>query len=384
MNGLCKEGDVEALPGSFFPPYPLEDQRVHGGVIADALGRVLESGSYILGGEVARFEGEFARYLGVRAVVGVGSGTDAIEVMLRALGIGVGDRVCIPALAPSAVAAGVVRSGAGLVFADVDPGSFTLCPGSLAEVLRSEAGAGVKAVLVVHLNGCPADWAGLERVAAEHGVPLLEDCAQAHGARWRGRMVGTLGLASAFSFYPTKNLAALGDAGAVATGDVELAERMRLVRQYGWRDRGVSVCAGVNSRLDELQAAVLLAKLPHLEAANSRRRALAALYDRGIAVCRGVTAVGTGGDCLHAYHQYVVRSSTRGALLQWLQKCGVPAWIGCRVPLHLQPAFRQAVCFPGAESAASEGFSLPLHPHMGGEVVGAVCKLLERFGNEAS
>ena len=231
-------------------PYPLADQRAHETELAGALRRVCASDSYILGAEVQAFETEFADFLGVSYVVGVASGTDAIEVTLRALKIGAGSKVVLPSFAPSAVASGVARSGAEPVFADVEPGTFTLCARSLDAVLRSPQGHGVKAAVVVHLYGHPADWENLQQVALEHGIELLEDCAQAHGATWRGRMAGTLGRAAAFSFYPTKNLAALGDAGAVATNDAELAERLRLIRQYGWQQRYVSEHAGVTSRMN--------------------------------------------------------------------------------------------------------------------------------------
>ena len=265
---------------SLFPTYPHADQLHHQVALHAAVRRVLESGSLILGAEMSAFESEFAAFLGVNHVVGVGSGTDAIELMLRALEIGSGSRVVVPAFAPSAVAAGVQRSGAEVVFADIERDTFTLCPEALDKLLRSPAGRGVKAALAVHLFGHPADWLNLQRVADEHGIPLLEDCAQAHGAGWHGRMTGTLGKMAAFSFYPTKNLAACGDAGAVATDDARLAERLGLIRQYGWQERNVSAIQGVNSRLDELQAALLRVKLGTLrDQVNQRRRLAAKQHD---------------------------------------------------------------------------------------------------------
>ncbi|WP_395747514.1 DegT/DnrJ/EryC1/StrS family aminotransferase [Prosthecobacter sp.] len=362
--------------------YPQADQRAHSAELADAMQRVCDSGSYILGVEVAAFEREYAAFLGAAEVVGVASGTDAIELMLRALEIGAGSRVVVPAFAPSAVAAGVTRSGAEPVFADIERDTFTLCPASLDALLRSPRGYGVKAAVVVHLYGHPADWAGLQRVADEHGIVLLEDCAQAHGARWHGRMVGTLGRAVAFSFYPTKNLAALGDAGAVATNDAVLAERLRMIRQYGWRQRHVSECAGVNSRMDELQAAVLRVKLGALRANIEQRRKLAAQYDARLGGSRVVTAPRVRKGCEHAYHQYVVRAERRDALMKHLQQEQIPAAVHYPLPLHRQPAFGGSQdSLLESERAAEMVISLPLHPYMSEDAVETVCEAMERFGH---
>ncbi len=205
-----------------FPPFPRADQRRHEPEIMAALQRVLDRGDFRLGEEAAAFEAGFAAFLNGAQVVGVGSGTDAIELMLRSLEIGPGCKVVVPAHAPSAVAAGVRRSGALPVFADIEPETFTLCPESLDAVLREHAGQGVRAALAVHLYGHPADWENLRQTAETHGIVLLEDVAQAHGAAWRGQQAGTFGVAAAFSFYPTKNLAACGDAGAVVTRDTLL------------------------------------------------------------------------------------------------------------------------------------------------------------------
>lgn len=367
-------------PNAWSVPYPQADQHRHESELREAWERVCESGSYILGREVEAFEKEFAAYLGDGRVAGVASGTDAIELMLRALNIGSGCKVVLPSFAPSACASGVLRSGAQPVFADIDPGTFTLCPESLSALLRSPQGAGVRAALVVHLYGHPADWQGLCRVAEEHGIELLEDCAQAHGAVWQGRMAGTLGRAAAFSFYPTKNLAAMGDAGAVATQDTELAERLRLIREYGWGRRHVSEFAGVNSRLDELQAAVLRVKLTTLREGILQRRRLAAAYDARLRDSRIVMPPVVRGGCEHAYHQYVVRTEKREALLAHLVQAGIPAAVHYPVPLHLQRAFGGSpVPLPEAERAATEVISLPLHPYLSEEALGTVCEAIERF-----
>ncbi len=365
--------------------YPQADQRHHAAALTQAMQRVSDSGSYILGTEVAAFETEFAAFLGINHATGVANGTDAIELMLRALEIGAGSKVAVPSFAPSAVAAGVARSGAEPVFADIEPGTFTLCPEALDDLLRSPRGHGVKAALVVHLYGHPADWENLQRVADAHGIELLEDCAQAHGALWHGRMVGTLGRAAAFSFYPTKNLAAMGDAGAVATNDAELAERVRVIRQYGWKERYVSDHAGVNSRLDELQAAVLRVKLGALNESILQRRRLAAEYDARLVGSRVVTAPAVRGGCEHAYHQYVVRSERRDALMQHLQRAGIPVAALYPVPLHRQRAFGgNNEIMLESDRAAAAVLSLPMHPYLPEEAVGDVLEVLEKFEHEGS
>lgn len=374
-----------SLPSSpLFPSYPQEDQRRHEPDLSEAVQRVFASGDYILKREVACFEAEFAAFLGVRHVVGVASGTDAIEVMLRALEIGPGCKVVVPSFAPSAVAAGVMRSGASVLLADVEQDTFTLSPKSLEAVLRSTASRGVKAALAVHLFGHPADWQKLQQVADEHGIVLLEDCAQAHGAVWHGHTAGTLGRAAAFSFYPTKNLGAIGDAGAVATNDDELGERLRWIRQYGWRNRHCSDVQGVNSRLDELQAAILRVKLRTLAASVKMRRKLAAEYDKRLPSNGAVQIPVMRQGCEHAYHQYVVRCERRYELLQLLQQAGVPALVHYPVPLHQQPAFGGVEALPMSEQAADEVLSLPLHPYLSEAAVETVCKTIRSHVYEGS
>jgi dTDP-4-amino-4,6-dideoxygalactose transaminase len=373
-----------SIPSNYWKlQYPQADQKAHRVELSGAMQRVADSGSYILGAEVSAFETEFAAFLGAAEAVGVASGTDAIELMLRALDIGAGSKVVVPSFAPSAVASGVARSGAEPVFADIEADTFTLCPESLDALLRSYQGRGVKAAVVVHLYGHPADWRSLQQVANEHGIELLEDCAQAHGALWHGRMVGTLGRVAAFSFYPTKNLAALGDAGAVATNDAGLAERLRDIRQYGWKQRYVSEYAGVNSRLDELQAAVLRVKLGALRRNIQQRRRLAAQYDARLGDGAVVAAPVVRGGYDHAYHQYVVRSKRRDALMQHLQRAQIPVAVHYPLPLHQQPAFGGShVSLLESERAAATVISLPLHPYMSEEAVGAVCDAMERFQHE--
>lgn len=363
---------MSVAPPSLFPPFPLADYAHHRGAIAAALERVLARGQYVLGEEVGGFEAEFATWLGARHVVGTASGTDAIELMLRALDIGVGARVIVPALSPSAVAAAVHRAGAEVLFADVEPDTWTMCAQSLNAVLSSEAGRQAKAVLAVHLHGQPVAWSALQAVADAHGVLLLEDGSQAHGARWEGVAIGTLGHAAAFSFYPTKNLAALGDAGAVVTSDESLAARLRSLRQYGWQERYISVERGVNSRLDEVQAAVLRVKLRNLTAHQARRQALAQVYRRHLSQ----DAPTLRGGCEHGWHLHVIQCSRRHVLLGRLLASGVPASVQGPTALNRQPAFANGQSMPVAEAAAGTLLALPLHPYLSQEAIEFACDAL--------
>ncbi len=372
------------MPSDLFPPYPREDWRCHEEAIAKAMRRVMESGQYILGAEVDGFELEWARYLGARGAVGVANGTDAIGLTLRALSIGVGDKVVIPSFAPSAVAAAVARTGAEILLADCDARTLTMCPVSLDAVLKSPAGQRVRAAFVVHLFGQVADWAALSAVAVSHGILLCEDAAQAHGAEWHGRKAGTLGKAAAFSFYPTKSLGALGDAGAIVTNDSALLQQARLIRQYGWRARYISEDEGVNSRLDEIQAAVLRVKLATLDEHLKKRRLLAARYAERLGALPDKLRIpeemqGTR----HGWHQFVVRTRRRDELKTFLTAKGVPVTAYYPAGIHQQPAYsaRSLAPVPLAETerAAAETLALPLHPYLSAQSVDFVCDLIEAF-----
>ncbi|MDB6138526.1 MAG: hypothetical protein JWO94_1598 [Verrucomicrobiaceae bacterium] len=372
------------VPDELFPPFPREDWRRHQAPVEAAVRRVLESGHYVLDAEGEAFETEWAAYLHAQEAVGLASGTDAIGMMLRVLKIGPGDKVVIPSMAPVAVAAGVAREGAEILLADCDPATFTLCPQSLDALLRSPAGRAVKAAVVVHLYGHMADWDGLSKVAQQHGIDLLEDASQAHGAAWRSHKAGTLGRAAAFSFYPTKNLAAMGDAGALVTNDKSLALQARKRRQYGWSKRYVSELAGINSRLDEMQAAILRAKLPALDEALQVRRELAAHYSKrlkpmGLLARPPLEAKGTQ----HAWHLYVIRSSRRDSLHSYLHSKGVPVAVHYPVPIHLQPAYAAMAQAPlplvETDRAVAEVLSLPLHPYLSTRALDYVCDLVEAF-----
>lgn len=351
-----------------FPANPAANYRAHRDEIDQAVHRVLDGGMYILGEEVARFEEEFAHYLGVQHAVGVGSGTDALHIALRACGVGPGDTVLTVSHTAVATVAAVELTGATAVLTDIDPATATMDVNSLADAIEKQRSGRIKAIIPVHLYGHPADMPAIMTLAERHGLKVIEDCAQSHGAALDGRKTGTWGHIAAFSFYPTKNLGALGDGGAVVTNDRTLADRLRLLREYGWRERYVSDCAGLNTRLDELQAAVLRVKLRYLDKENARRRELARIYD-AILSTTPVTAPRGWQRADHVYHQYVVQSDRRDALRSFLKANGVGTLIHYPVPVHLQPAYRGRVASNGAALSHTETIcrlilSLPMHPQL--------------------
>jgi dTDP-4-amino-4,6-dideoxygalactose transaminase len=349
-------------------------QPLHAGLadeIAAAVRRVVDRGWFVLGPEVEAFEAAFARYHGAPHAVGVATGTDAIELALRAAGLGPGDEVITVAHTAVATVCAVERAGAIPVLVDVDPDSGMMDPAAAGAAVTCRT----KALLPVHLYGRPADLDGLMALAARHNLLLVEDCAQATGSRWRGRPVGTIGHLAAFSFYPTKNLGACGDGGAVLTRDAGLADRLRRLRNYGQQERYRHAERGVNSRLDEIQAAILTVKLARLDAHNDERRRLAACYGRWL---RGVRLPDGGGDLAHhVYHLYVVRCPQRNRLRERLRRRGVETLIHYPVPVHLQPAYADLARCPGSlpatERLANEVLSLPLYVGLAEEEVWAVC-----------
>ncbi|HEX4367016.1 MAG TPA: DegT/DnrJ/EryC1/StrS family aminotransferase [Rhodopila sp.] len=351
--------------------------------IDEAVARVLSSGWYILGNELRAFEAEFAAWLGVSSVIGCGNGTDAIALALRGLGIGPGCSVVTVSHTAVATVAAIEMTGATPVLVDIDPVHYTMDPDALRRVLEQPP-AGlpkIRAIVVVHLYGQPADLRRIVPLCHEHGVMLIEDCAQAHGARLCGQRVGTFGDAATFSFYPTKNLGALGDGGAVAVRDTEVARRIAALRQYGWHRHYISDEVGVNSRLDEVQAAILRVKLPYLDRQNARRGRIAAAY---------TSALGDGSprppqkraDADHVYHLYVTRSRDRDRIQVALKENGIGTGIHYPAPVHLQPAYAGRVALgpggcPESETAAGEILSLPLYPELTDAEVETVCDVLK-------
>ena len=347
-----------------------------------AVARALASGWYILGAEGRAFEAEFAAWLGVTATVGCANGTDALVLAMRSLDIGVGSSVVTVSHTAVATVAAIEMTGATPVLLDIDPDYYTLDPRELAEVLQHPPPGlpPIRAVIAVHLYGQSADLDAIVTTCRQHDVALIEDCAQAHGATWHGRKLGTIGDLGTFSFYPTKNLGALGDGGAVATHDAGRAARLAALRQYGWRSHAISDEVGVNSRLDEVQAAILRVRLAHLDTNNARRQAIAAAYDA--ALCGAslrAPARRAGAD--HVFHLYVVRAPQRDAMQARLRALGVASGVHYPTPVHLQPAYRGRVALGPSgcrqsEAASREVLSLPLYPELTDAQVEQVCAAL--------
>ncbi len=324
-----------------------------------AIDRVLTRGWFVLGPEVDAFEHEFAAASGAAFAIGVGNGTDAIALALRALDIGAGDEVIVPAMTASYTALAVIAAGAAPVIVDVDPDTLTIDPKAAAAAVTTRT----RAIVPVHLYGQAADMDAIRDVASRHSLAIVEDCCQAHLATEGGVPVGTRSQAAAFSFYPTKNLGALGDGGAVVTGSEAIAWRIRQLRNGGQRERGHHVEAGVNSRLDDLQAAVLRARLPLLSPATIRRRALAARYRQLLpASLRTIRERDPG----HVYHLFPVLAPERGALQAHLSAAGIETMVHYPAALTTQPAFAAFVSHecPVAVSAAGQLLSLPLAPRL--------------------
>lgn len=341
-----------------------------------AIARVLDSGRYILGEEVSAFETACAAYVGVAHGVGVANGTDALELALRAVGVRAGDRVATVSHTASATLSAIRALDAQPVYVEIDPATYLMDLDHLAVL----AGAGaLRAVVAVHLYGALVPPEPLLALCRRYDLPLIEDCAQAHGASANGQRAGSFGVAAAFSFYPTKNLGALGDGGLVVTDDAELAARLRLLREYGWAERFVSAQAGTNSRLDSLQAAILGVLLERLDARNARRRAIAARYDQGLAGLPVVTPRAPAGQT-PVYHQYVIRTPRREQLVAHLAAHGIGTAVHYPVPAHRQPAFAQpGVQLPVTDAAAREILSLPIYPQLAPTAVDKIVAAIRQF-----
>lgn len=346
----------------------------------------LESQYYILGSQVAAFELEFAAYVGVAHGIGVANGTDALVLALRAAGVGPGSLVLtVPNTAVATVAA-IELAGAEPLLADIDPKTHLLDLDRLRRWLADGKPERLKAIIPVHLFGRMVDMPRLLEIANLHGLWVIEDCAQAHGAVFGGRRAGSYGLASAFSFYPTKNLGAFGDGGFVATNDPGIAERVRLLRQYGWRQRYISEIPGMNSRLDEIQAAILRVRLPHLEEDNAARCMIARRYDEGLRhLPVDLPSRADGGG--EVFHQYTVSLDARDALRKHLEERGVLTAVLYPVPIHLQPGYRGRIPtageLAGAEWVARRLLCLPMYPELPDEAVDRVIDGVRAFFGRA-
>ena len=359
-----------------------------------AVGHVLQTQQFILGEPVARFERDAAAQLGVAHALGCSSGTDALWLALAAAGIGSGDAVVTTPFSFFASVSAILRSRATAVLADIDPVTFNLSPAAVEGVLDTERGAGVKAILPVHLYGQCADWAAFSRIGKSRGLKLIEDAAQAYGTEWQGVKAGGLGDIAAFSFYPTKNLSAAGDAGMVTTNSDALAERVKMLRQHGMKRRYYHDEIGWNARMDGFQGAILSVKLRYIEGWNDARRAVAATYHRLFAAAglaepgpypgHGVVLPQEVPGTKHVWHQYVIRVNRRDELREFLAARKIGSEIYYPVPLHLQEALKplgyKQGDFPEAERAAREVLALPIFPELREDeqetVVAAVAEFL--------
>jgi len=366
----------------------------HKDEIDTAIQNTIDSGYYILGREVDTFEKEFASYIGSKFGVGVASGTDAIEIALRALGIGPNDLVFTVSHTAVATVAAIERCGATPVLIDIDPATFTMDPIHLERAIESinnnhlSIKGQPRAIIPVHLYGHPADMVAIMDIAEKYELFVIEDCAQSHGALINGKRTGSFGQLSAFSFYPTKNLGALGDGGCVVTSKPSLKEKLLMLRQYGWRERYISDIAGLNSRLDEIQAAILRVKLRYLDESNLRRREIASMYNNLLAdTSLNIPFERNGYQ--HVYHQYVLRSSKRDKLKEFLKINSVGTSILYPVPVHLQPSYKKRVLvgeggLKNTEKICGQILSLPIYPELTNDQVSYITDLITRWKQSGS
>lgn len=340
--------------------------RQYGNIKAEvdaAIAPILERGDFILGNDVARFEEEWATYCGTAYAIGVDNGTSALELGLLALGVGKGDEVLVPANSFIASASAVSFTGATPVFVDIDPVTYNIDPAQLERHITPRT----KAILPVHLYGQPADMDPIMEVANRHGLLVVEDACQGHGARYKGRRVGSIGHVGAFSFYPGKNLGAYGDGGGIVTNDAEVNDRLRVMRNCGQREKYHHITLSYNRRLDTIQAAILRVKLRYLDQWSDLRRRWAAMYNELLADTAIKTPV-TAADRDHVFHLYVVEVEQRAEIQAFLGSNGIGSGIHYPIPIHLQPAYAdlgyQPGSFPVTEAAAPRILSLPMFPEL--------------------
>ena len=345
--------------------------------INSAIQRVLDSGWYVLGEEVTQFEKAFARFNTVSHTIGVGSGTDALHIALRALDIGQGDEVITTAHTAVATASAIDLAGAKPVFIDIEPDYFTMNSQLIEEAITPKT----KAIIPVHIYGQPCDMDAILDIANKHNLKVIEDCAQAHGAEYKGKRVGSMGDLGCFSFYPTKNLGAIGDGGALVTSNGELAEKIKLIREYGWEERYVSSKEGWNSRLDELQAAILRVKLKNLDKDSNLRQQHAIKYNKLLNELP-LALPKTRSNCSHVYHLFVIKTNNRDKLKEYLHNKGVNTTIQYPVPVHQQKYF-QNLCreksLPVTEQVAKKILSLPMYPELKENEIHKVSDVLKDY-----
>ena len=357
---------------------PKEQYLAYKNEIDEAISNVLNSTSYILGSQVEQLEENFANYIGVNSAIGVANGTDAIEIALRSMGIGHGDKVITVSHSAVATIAGIESTGAEAVVIDLEKDFFTMDPNLLKNAFSKD----VKAVIVVHIYGQAAQIDRIKNFCTEYGLFLIEDVAQAHGAKFKNERLGSIGDVGTFSCYPTKNLGAIGDGGLITTNNKDLADNMKMIREYGWKDR-ISEIKGRNSRLDEIQAAILNIKLPHLDEDNNKRKEIAAIYDQ--IDCQDLIKPMRRESCDHVFHLYVCKTKQRDELIDFLSKKSIFAGIHYIKPIHLQPAYLNNIelgsTLKVTESICHEIISLPMYPELPISEAEKVCAEIKSFFN---
>lgn len=362
--------------------------KMHNNEILDKLHQVLDSGWYILGEHVESFEKEFATFCGTHHAVGVANGTDAIEIALRAIGVVNGDLVATVSHTAVATASAIERLGAVPVYVDINPDRYTMCPKSLQTTIDAAASGSygnrrIKGIVPVHLYGQCADMHAIIQIAEKYNIPIIEDCSQAHGATLNGKKAGSMGIAGTFSFYPTKNLGSFGDGGTVVTSNSKINDQLRLIRQYGWTHKRESYVIGVNSRLDEIHAAILSLRLKYLESENKARRMISDIYIRNLSSLPVVLPLCAEG-CNHVYHLFVVRVKDRGAFAKYMNNHGVSTAIHYPLPVHMQKAYKNRALLPPqglpfTEKVCEEIISLPMFPSLSQDNAYRVCEAVSSF-----
>jgi dTDP-4-amino-4,6-dideoxygalactose transaminase len=346
--------------------------------VEKAIKKVIEKSDFILGEELELFEKEFAEYCGVKFCVGVASGTEALWLTLLALDIKKGDEVIIPANTFIATALAVLMAGAKPILVEIDPKTYNINPALIEEKITPKT----RAIIPVHLYGQPADMEEISKIARKYNLVVIEDACQAHGAFYKNKRCGSLGEAAAFSFYPAKNLGAYGDGGAVVTNLAEIAEKIKMLRDYGQKEKYNHLVKGYNSRLDTLQAAILRVKLKNLEKWNKKRQKAAEVYKELLSGLDLVLPF-LAPERTHVYHLYVIRTKKRDELRKYLSQAGISTGIHYPVPLHLQPSLSdlgyKKGCFPVTESYSKEILSLPMFPHISSDQIGYVCQKIKEF-----
>lgn len=343
-----------------------------------SIAKTLNSGWFILGQEVKKFEKEFAKYCGTKYAIGVGNGLEALQIALMSLNIGPGDEVITAPNSAMATSLAISAVGAKPVFVDINPNSYNIDPVKIEKKITKKT----KAILLVHLFGQSAQMDAINKIAKKHNLKVVEDVCQAHGAKYKSKRTGSLGDVGCFSFYPSKNLGAYGDGGMIITSDQKVFQQARKLRDYGQKERNIFLEKGLNSRLDEIQAAILRVKLKHLDKWNKKRRTLAKLYDKYLANC-DIIIPRQSKNCFHIYHLYVIQTKNRDKLQKYLARQGIQAVIHYPKPIYLQKAYKdlklkKGTC-PVAEKLSQEILSLPIYPELTENQVKKISQAIKKF-----